>query len=227
MTTPLQYAETRLGDPYVYAATGPNAFDCSGLTQWAYGQAGIKIPRTSQEQRNAGTVINLASAQPGDLLTFSYPGESGNPAPGNHVAMYVSPGREIEAAHPGTNVRYSGIDTGHLDRVVHIPGSPSTIDGQAPSTTGLGVLAQNGIDGSTWPGNVMSSATWDPFGIGSGVTSVASSVVASILKALGPIMLTGISLTAAAALIVGGLWRMTEPSRTTATKAATTGAMFL
>ena len=156
MTTPLEYAETRLGDPYVWAATGPNAFDCSGLTQWAYGQAGIKIPRTSQEQRNAGTVISLSDAQPGDLLTFSYPGEVGNPTPGNHVAMYVSPGREIEAPHTGADVRYSGIDTAHLDRVVHITGNEGSGNGTA--TTAVDQLSQLGIDPSPWHGTAMRGA---------------------------------------------------------------------
>lgn len=215
--TPLQYAETKLGDPYVYAATGPNAFDCSGLTQWAYGQAGIKIPRTSQEQAKAGTSIPLSAAQPGDLLLFSYPGESGNPAPNNHVTMYVGPNKEIEAPHTGENVKYSGIDTAHLSKVVHITGNPVDINGNTTPTSTAGALAASGINPSTWPGTSMSSASWnllDPLGIGSSVAGdVASSVVSSVLNAAGPLMLNGASLLVAGALIVAGFWRMTEPVR--------------
>lgn len=209
MVTPLEAAETRLGDPYVYAATGPNAFDCSGLTQWAYGQAGIKIPRTSQEQAHAGTVISLSQAQPGDLLTFSYPGEVGNPAPNNHVAMYVGPNEEIEAPHQGEDVKYSGIDTSHLSAVVRIANGAG--NGGASSTSTTGEVTDAGF-------NIL-----DPFGLfgdaSGAVASAGEAITESVLKAAGPLLLNFVTIAAAGFLIVGGLWRMTEPTREKADEA--------
>lgn len=212
MTDPLSAAESKLGDPYEWAAAGPNAFDCSGLIQWAYQQAGIRLPRTSQEQRNAGTPISLAQAEPGDLITYSYPGESGNPTPGNHVGMFVSPGVMIDAPHTGADVRFDPIDTAHLDRVVHVG---SGINGPA-STVSADYLATSGIDPGSWPGTVM--AGWNPLG------DAAAGAVGSVLRAMGPMMLNFSSLLVGGSLVVLGLWRMTEPTRKAAEQKAQTAA---
>ncbi|WP_073497383.1 C40 family peptidase [Actinacidiphila paucisporea] len=90
-----------LGAPYVWGATGPHAFDCSGLMQYAYGRAGVSLPRTSQEQMNAGRHVPLDQARPGDLIV--YRGDAG------HVAMYVGAGRVIHAPYPGARVRYDPV----------------------------------------------------------------------------------------------------------------------
>jgi cell wall-associated NlpC family hydrolase len=91
-----------LGSPYSWASAGPHAFDCSGLTHWAYRQAGITIPRTSQAQAGAGTRVPLSQARPGDLVT--YRGDA------SHVGMYVGGGRVIHAPYPGARVRYDPVD---------------------------------------------------------------------------------------------------------------------
>jgi peptidoglycan DL-endopeptidase CwlO len=67
----IAYAEAQLGKPYVYGATGPDAFDCSGLAMMAYRAAGVYIPRTSQQQWQFGTRIPPSAAQPGDLVFFA------------------------------------------------------------------------------------------------------------------------------------------------------------
>ncbi len=95
-------ARRALGAPYVWGATGPNSFDCSGLMQYAYGQAGVALPRTSQEQMNAGRHVPLSGIRPGDLVIYR--------ADASHVAMYVGGGRVIHAPYPGARVRYDPVD---------------------------------------------------------------------------------------------------------------------
>ncbi|GAB2595122.1 C40 family peptidase [Streptomyces capparidis] len=94
----LAAAKTKIGSPYVWGGSGPNSFDCSGLTSWAYAQAGVTIPRTSQAQANAGTRIPLSQAQPGDLI-IQY-------SDFHHVGLYVGNGMQLHAPKPGANVRY-------------------------------------------------------------------------------------------------------------------------
>ncbi|MEE4541641.1 NlpC/P60 family protein [Streptomyces sp. V4-01] len=94
-------ARQMLGAPYVWGATGPNAFDCSGLMLYAYRRAGVALPRTSQEQMNAGAHIPLDQVRPGDLVI--YRGDA------SHVAMYVGAGQVIHAPYPGARVRYDPI----------------------------------------------------------------------------------------------------------------------
>ncbi|WP_454854120.1 C40 family peptidase [Promicromonospora soli] len=87
-----------LGVPYVWAGSTPAGFDCSGFTSYVYAQVGIDLPRTSSEQRYAGTVVSAAEAQPGDLIW----------SPG-HIAIYAGDGMQVEAPVPGETVRYSQI----------------------------------------------------------------------------------------------------------------------
>ena len=96
-------ARSRIGDPYVWGATGPNSFDCSGLTQWSYHQAGINLPRTSREQWYAGPHPTLAQLEPGDLLFFAL--NTSDPATIHHVTIYLGDGMMIAAPHTGLNVQ--------------------------------------------------------------------------------------------------------------------------
>lgn len=96
------YAQSRIGDPYVYGATGPSTFDCSGLTSWAYRQAGVSIPRTSQEQANAGTrIYSQSQLRTGDLIIFY--GDF------HHVGLYAGNGLVLHAPKPGASVRYEAM----------------------------------------------------------------------------------------------------------------------
>ncbi|MET8945597.1 NlpC/P60 family protein [Streptomyces sp. NPDC004542] len=96
-------AQSKIGSPYVYGASGPSSFDCSGLTSWAYAQAGVSIPRTSEAQAGAGTVISsMSDLQVGDLVIFY--------ADHHHVGLYAGNGQVLHAPHTGAVVRYESIN---------------------------------------------------------------------------------------------------------------------
>ncbi|MEV0192599.1 NlpC/P60 family protein [Kitasatospora purpeofusca] len=92
----VQFAYSQLGKPYVWGATGPSGFDCSGLTGAAYRAAGLQLPRVSQAQWNAGARIARADLQPGDLVFFY--GDL------HHVGLYIGDGKMIHAPRTGKNV---------------------------------------------------------------------------------------------------------------------------
>ncbi|MFG2128150.1 NlpC/P60 family protein [Streptomyces sp. NPDC048751] len=96
------YAYSKLGSPYVWGATGPDSFDCSGLTQAAYRAAGLSLPRTTYTQINAGRRVSRAELLPGDLVFF-YSGIT-------HVGIYIGDGRMIHAPNPSAPVRVAPLD---------------------------------------------------------------------------------------------------------------------
>ncbi|MER7544770.1 NlpC/P60 family protein [Spirillospora sp. NPDC127506] len=100
----IAYARAQLGKPYVWGATGPGAFDCSGLTYAAYRAAGVDIPRVSGAQWRQGPRVPHGREQPGDLVFFnSGPGTStSNPG---HVGLVVGGGKMVAAPHTGTVVQ--------------------------------------------------------------------------------------------------------------------------
>src|SRR3954451_15689338 len=79
--TAVDTALAQLGDPYVWAAAGPNSFDCSGLVQYAYAAAGVRLPHSSTMQSQMGTPVSRSQLQPGDLVFFY--------SPVSHVGIYV------------------------------------------------------------------------------------------------------------------------------------------
>lgn len=97
-----QAAQSKIGSPYVYGASGPSSFDCSGLTSWAFAQAGVSIPRTSQAQASAGTrIYSQSDLKVGDLVIFY--GDQ------HHVGFYAGNGQVLHAPRSGTVVRYESI----------------------------------------------------------------------------------------------------------------------
>lgn len=103
-------ARSKIGSPYGWGATGPNAFDCSGLTTWAHQQAGKSIPRTSQAQAAQGTQVSRADMQPGDIITY-YGGAS-------HVAIYAGNGMMIDALNSGSTVQERPVDYMPVNSIV-------------------------------------------------------------------------------------------------------------
>jgi cell wall-associated NlpC family hydrolase len=97
----LAFARAQIGKPYVWGATGPDSYDCSGLTQAAWKAAGVDLPRVTYDQVNAGTTVPLSDAQPGDLVFF-YDDVT-------HVGLYIGNGMMIHAPKPGTYVREESV----------------------------------------------------------------------------------------------------------------------
>ncbi|MGW0648523.1 NlpC/P60 family protein [Streptomyces umbrinus] len=97
----LAFARAQVGKPYVWGASGPGSYDCSGLTQAAWKAAGVTLPRTTWDQVKAGTTVSVNSAQPGDLVFF-YDDIS-------HVGIYIGDGMMIHAPKPGAYVREESI----------------------------------------------------------------------------------------------------------------------
>ncbi|MFB7517754.1 C40 family peptidase [Streptomyces sp. NPDC056144] len=92
------FARAQVGDAYVMGGTGPNSWDCSGLVQAAYRQAGIDLPRISGSQSSMGTSVSLSNLQPGDVLYW------GSRSGSYHVAIYVGGGKYVGAQNPSTGV---------------------------------------------------------------------------------------------------------------------------
>jgi peptidoglycan DL-endopeptidase CwlO len=103
----VRWALAQLGDPYRWGATGPDSFDCSGLTSSAYAAAGVSLPRVSRAQWGAGPHVAVANLLPGDLLFYA--DNPGDPASIHHVGMYIGNGLMVHAPHTGDVVRVASI----------------------------------------------------------------------------------------------------------------------
>jgi cell wall-associated NlpC family hydrolase len=95
-------ALAQLGDPYVWGAAGPDAFDCSGLTSYAYAAAGIALPHSSRAQSTLGTQVSRAELQAGDLVFFY--------TPISHVGLYIGDGMMVHARTFGQPVAVTSVD---------------------------------------------------------------------------------------------------------------------
>ncbi len=94
----LRAAASQLGKPYVWGAEGPRSYDCSGLTSWAFAQAGVTLPRSSSQQAMVGTPVSWNNLQPGDLVFYYHPV--------SHVGIYAGDGVFLNAPESGDVVRY-------------------------------------------------------------------------------------------------------------------------
>ncbi len=114
----LRAAASKLGRSYVWGAEGPNTFDCSGLVQWAFAQAGVRMPRVTHQQWVTGPQVPLSQAQPGDLIFWR--SDPTNPDYISHVAIYWGNGQMIQAPRTGDVVKISKVYTKNLAGVVRV-----------------------------------------------------------------------------------------------------------
>ncbi|WP_086821214.1 NlpC/P60 family protein [Allokutzneria sp. NRRL B-24872] len=106
-TAALKHAVTQKGKPYVWGAEGPNSYDCSGLTSWAYSKVGVKLPRSSAQQARVGSAVpvgNRDAWKPGDLLFFGSRGI-------HHVALYAGNGMQFHASTSGQPLKYDKVQS--------------------------------------------------------------------------------------------------------------------
>lgn len=168
-------ARAKLGDPYIYGADGPDTFDCSGLTEFVYGGAGIKIPRTSSEQwaflkKTGNTTQDKGAllATPGDLIFSQWPGDDATPG---HVGIYIGGHQLIEAPKPGGKVHIATIDQNYFDHIYGVGHAPSVgipegtvADGLTPGSDFKLTMGSKG-----WTGPGISNGEVDAGGTGQGV----------------------------------------------------------
>lgn len=106
--TAVDAARSQMGTPYRSGGAAPGGFDCSGLTSWAWKQAGVSIPRTSSEQHRWTTRVSRADLQAGDLVFYSSAGPRGRVS---HVALYAGGGKIVHARKTGVPVEEQNVDT--------------------------------------------------------------------------------------------------------------------
>ena len=177
------YAQNELGKPYVYGAEGPSSFDCSGLVQYIFNKAGVKVPRVSSAQYSYGDSISYQDLQPGDLVFSEWPGDD-VPHHG-HVAIYTGNGKIIEAPHPGGVVQEIPLNSYYLQ---HVDGytRPPGLGTLTPATQNPGGNGVNATNASfdwnplSWPGKALGWAS-------GGITSDVSQLVQGAISGLANI----------------------------------------
>jgi peptidoglycan DL-endopeptidase CwlO len=105
-------ALSKLGKPYRWGASGPNAFDCSGLVKWSFGSAGRALPRSSRAMAGVGTPVSKANLQPGDLVFFY--------KPISHVGIYIGNGKMVHASNRKSPVKVSDISRMPFTKAVRV-----------------------------------------------------------------------------------------------------------
>jgi peptidoglycan DL-endopeptidase CwlO len=111
IVTMLNAALSRQGLPYVWGAAGPDSFDCSGLVQWSFAQAGMRMPRVAADQARTGPAVPGSQLEPGDLLFYHT--DPTDPGYISHVAIYLGNGKMIQAPQPGESVEVVPAATGN------------------------------------------------------------------------------------------------------------------
>ena len=100
------FAQAQIGKPYIFGATGPGGYDCSGLTMSAWKAAGVTIPRTATAQMQGLKAVPASAAEPGDLVFFY-----GDSSYVNHVGLYIGGGMVIHASRPGSPIAIAPVSS--------------------------------------------------------------------------------------------------------------------
>lgn len=152
-------ARSKLGAPYVWGAEGPDAFDCSGLMHWAFGQHGLTLPRVSQDQAKTGRRVQLAQRRPGDLIFSSW---DENPDV-DHVALYIGDDQYIHTPRAGDVVKIGKITDSYRSHITNV---------QRVTETGTGAGIIGGALGALGGGSLLDAVR----AIGTGVQSAATGI---------------------------------------------------
>ena len=126
--TAIEFATAETGKPYVWGATGPSSYDCSGLMLRAYQRAGIVLPRVSRDQYHAGAHVPVEQAQPGDLLFWAY--DVNDPETIHHVGLYIGNGQMMNASQTGVplGTRAVSFDEADMVPLATRPGTPRSVE---------------------------------------------------------------------------------------------------
>lgn len=137
------------GDAYVYGATGPSTFDCSGLVQYVLTTVGVKnVPRTSEAQYGWVQKISAQQLQPGDLVFAQFPGDNASPG---HVGVYTGNGQVLSAEDPASGVGYSSLSSWGSNIVGY--GRVPTAD-TTGETSGTGISTDSAAGILSWPSEI-------------------------------------------------------------------------
>jgi peptidoglycan hydrolase-like protein with peptidoglycan-binding domain len=163
----LHFGKSQQGKPYRWGATGPAAYDCSGLVMASYLAAGITLPRVAADQYGAGTLVPLDQAQQGDLLFYA--SDLTKPSTIYHVVFYAGAGRVLDAPHTGAFVETRSLWTTGLLPVAVRPAAQLTLP-LAPGASGWSVAqlqqalnrhgAKVGVDGGFGPQTAAAVRAW-------------------------------------------------------------------
>jgi cell wall-associated NlpC family hydrolase len=187
----IAYAQAQVGKPYVMGATGPNAYDCSGLIQAAYQHAGVSIPRVSSQQYQVGTPVPLDQIAPGDLVFPT--GEDGmwGAPPGlpGHVMMALGPGPNVpvvEAASPSLGIRDSTINVSQIKGVRRVTNGVGTLNPNLNKTSTSS--SPSSSDGSDSGGGSGAPATNTSMPAGAAQTSAPAALGMNEVDILGAVL---------------------------------------
>jgi cell wall-associated NlpC family hydrolase len=108
----LEFAREMVGKPYKYAGNSPAGFDCSGLVNYSYGKAGLRMPRDTRSQRQSTVAVSTRNLRAGDLLFFDQEGSKAS-----HVGIYIGDGMMVHASTYGTPVRVAPVNNAPIHNV--------------------------------------------------------------------------------------------------------------
>lgn len=204
-------ASKEIGDPYVFGATGPNSFDCSGLVEYVFHHFGIKTPRIAADQAGFGTEIPRAKIQPGDLIFFDWDGHGR----ADHVGIYAGNGEMIHAPHTGTTVKRVKLSSYYWSNEVHIRRFPGVTGGPASSDGGgilgaIGDAALSPIKGATGALEAIGSAARDMATSAASVGKVADAVTRLFLPSS---ILRGAMAVAGTGFLLIGIFFLSREAR--------------